>query len=108
MTAIIKSSIYNSRGKILGVKIMGINYSEEQLNLYKKLHYIICKLNNAWYKSFAGLYADDLICLCSLLNFMNHFSNTQEIIINLEMQGEYYNAFACQALTEDYLKKQIK
>ncbi|MBQ4059491.1 MAG: hypothetical protein IJD40_11240 [Lachnospiraceae bacterium] len=79
--------------------------SEDQLNLYKKLHHIICKLNNAWYKSFAGLYADDLICLCSLLNFMNHYSNTQEIITNLEMQGEYYNAFACQALTEDYLKK---
>ena len=82
--------------------------SDAQLALYKKLHHIVCELNNAWYKSFAGVYADDLVCINALLNFMNHFKNTEEIKANLNMQGEYFNAFACRSLSEDYRKKQSK
>ena len=76
--------------------------SDLQLSLYKKLHHIICELNNAWYKSFAGIYADDLVCLNSLLNFMNHFTDAQEIANNLSMQGELYNGCVCEALSEDF------
>lgn len=82
--------------------------SNAQLSLYKKLHHIVCELNNAWYKSFAGIYADDLVCINALLNFMNHFENTEEIKANLVMQGEYFNAYTCQALSEDYRRKQNK
>ena len=84
------------------------NLSDAQLTLYKKLHHIVCKLNNAWYKSFAGIYADDLVCLNTLLNFMNHFENTQEIKSDLDMQGEYFNGCACKALLKDYERKQNK
>lgn len=84
------------------------NVSESQLALYKKLHHIVCELNNSWYKSFAGVYADDLVCINALLNFMNHFQCTEEIRANINMQGEYYNACACQALEQDYQRKQIK
>ena len=82
--------------------------SNAQLSLYKKLHHIVCELNNAWYKSFAGVYADDLVCINTLLNFMSHFENTEEIKANLDMQGEYFNAYTCQALSEDYRRKQNK
>ena len=84
------------------------NMSESQLTLYKKFHHIICESNNSWYKSFAGTYADDLVCTNALLNFMNHFSSTDEIKAELNMQGEYFNAYACEALLEDYRRKTLK
>ena len=82
--------------------------SGAQLDLYKKLHHIVCELNNSWYKSFAGTYADDLVCTNALLNFMNHFADVQEIQKNYKMQGEYFNACACDALARDFSKKGIK
>lgn len=56
MTAIIKSSIYNSRGKILGVKIMGINYSEEQLNLYSRLAKLTEEYKRGKEEAFSEMY----------------------------------------------------
>jgi len=82
--------------------------SDQQLSLYKKLHHIICELNNAWYKSFAGIYADDLVCLNSLMNFINHFTDVHEIKKDLVMQGEYFNAYVCEALSEDFKRKSSK
>lgn len=82
--------------------------SDAQLDLYKKLHHIVCELNNSWYKSFAGTYADDLVCINALLNFMNHFTNVEEIQKDFKMQGEYFNYCACEALVRDYGKKGIK
>lgn len=79
--------------------------SDSQLSLYKKLHRIICELNNAWYKSFAGIYADDLVCLNSLLNFMKRFTDAREIAKELPVQGEYYNNCVCEALSEDFKRK---
>lgn len=82
--------------------------SESQLALYKKLYHIVCELNNSWYKSFAGAYADDLVCINALLDFMNHFENAEEIKKDIAMQGEYFNAYACQALEQDYKRKSNK
>lgn len=84
------------------------NLSNAQLTLYKKLHHVVCELNNSWYKSFAGTYADDLVCLNALLNFMNHFDEVQEIQKDFKMQGEYFNACACDALSRDFCKKGVK
>ena len=82
--------------------------SNNQLMLYKKTQHIFCELNNAWYKSFAGIYADDLVCVNSLLNFMSGFENAEKIKEKIGMQGEYFNSFACRALLRDYGKKEIK
>ena len=82
--------------------------SESQLVLYKKLYHIVCESNNSWYKSFAGTYADDLVCINALLNFMNQFKNAEEMKNDIAMQGEYFNACACQALEEDYQNKRNK
>lgn len=39
----------------------------------------------------------------ALLQFMNHFSDADEIRkSNIEMQPEYYNAFVCESLNKRY------
>ena len=43
------------------------NLSEEQLNLYKNLYRLICEWQPAWYKSYAGIYSDDLVVFNALL-----------------------------------------
>ena len=80
----------------------------EQLQLYKKLHYVICELNNSWYKSYAGIYSDDLISVVSLLEFINHFLSVEEIQKDIAKQGEYFNSYACQCLSDYYDKMRNK
>ena len=91
---------------ILPVEWFKLN--SEQLKLYKKLYYIICELNVSWYKSYAGRYSDDLICLVALLGFMNQFTNIEEIQKNIEMQGEYFNSYICQCLSDYYDRQRNK
>ncbi|MDO5151258.1 MAG: hypothetical protein Q4D76_17990 [Oscillospiraceae bacterium] len=77
--------------------------NQRQLDLYKKLYQVICENNDYWYKSFSGIYSDDLVTFVSLLQFMNHFSDVEEICSNkIEMQPEYYNSFVCRRLRERY------
>lgn len=49
--------------------------NQRQLDLYKKLYQVICVNNDYWYKSYAGLYSDDLVAFVALLQFMNHFDD---------------------------------
>ena len=45
--------------------------------------------NDYWYKSYAGLYSDDLVAFVALLQFMNHFEDEEYIRQELKMQPEY-------------------
>ncbi|MFR7640859.1 MAG: DUF3800 domain-containing protein [Coprococcus sp.] len=77
--------------------------NQRQLDLYKKLYLAICENNKYWYKTFSGIYSDDLVSFVALLQFMNHFSDADEIRKrNIEMQPEYYNAFVCESLNKRY------
>lgn len=77
--------------------------SQRQLDLYKKLYRVICVHNHYWYKTYAGIYIDDLVAFVALLQYMNHFESVDEIRNgNLDMQPEYYNAFVCESLQERY------
>ncbi len=76
--------------------------NQRQLDLYKKLYQVICVNNDYWYKSYAGLYSDDLVAFVALLQFMNHFEDEEDIRQELKMQPEYYNAFVCERLQERY------
>lgn len=77
--------------------------NQRQLNLYKKLYQVVCVNNDYWYKTYAGIYSDDLVSFVALLQFMNHFSNAEEMRKNnLDMQPEYYNAFVCERLQERF------
>lgn len=76
--------------------------SSKQLELYKKLYKVICENNDYWYKSYAGLYSDDLVAFVALLQFMNHFENIEDMRRQLDLQPEYYNSFVCERLQERY------
>ena len=63
--------------KVLAARWFQMN--EAQLGLYKKLYKIICEWDHAWYKSYAGIYSDDLVTFIALLNYMNHFESVKQI-----------------------------
>ena len=93
--------------KLLSTKWFQLN--EAQLNLYKKLYKIICEWDNVWYKSYAGIYSDDLVCFIGLLGYMAHFENKeQNINEKLEMQGEYFNGYVCQQLSDYFNRRRSK
>lgn len=92
--------------KILGKSCFMVN--EQQLLLYKKLNNVVVELNKAWYKAFSGIYSDDLIVLIAFLDFMSHFENIEDLKSNVDMQGEYFNAHACQRLSNYYTRMRNK
>ena len=93
--------------KLLSTKWFQLN--EAQLNLYKKLYKIICEWDNVWYKSFAGIYSDDLVCFIGLLGYMAHFENTEQLVNEkLEMQGEYFNGYVCRQLSDYFNRRRSK
>lgn len=82
--------------------------SEVQLELYKKLYRLICEWQPAWYKSYSGIYSDDLIVFNALLNFMSRFDSVGQIRADIDMQGEYFNAFACEQLAKYFDQRRCK
>ena len=93
--------------KLLNAKWFQLN--ETQLDLYKRLYKIICEWDNVWYKSYAGIYSDDLVCFIGLLGYMTHFENKEQIINEkLEMQGEYFNGYVCQQLSDYFNRRRSK
>ena len=96
---------YNSNEDHINKKILGKNWfmvNERQLTLYKKMYYVSVELNNAMHKTFAGIYSDDLSVIVAFLGFMNHFESAEAIKSNIGMQGEYFNAYACESLAKYY------
>lgn len=82
--------------------------SHVQLELYKKLYRLICEWQPAWYKSYSGIYSDDLVAFIALLNFMSHFDSVEQIQEEIDMQGEYFNAFACEQLAKYFEQRRCK
>lgn len=82
--------------------------SEVQLELYKKLYRIICEWQSAWFKSYSGIYSDDLILFIALLNYMNHFESAEQIRKDIDKQGEHFNSFACKHLATYFEQRRCK
>lgn len=86
---------------LLGKKWFLVN--DRQFQLYKQLYKIICENNDYWYKSYAGIYVDDMVMLVTFLRFMNKFKNADEIKQrNVEELQEQFNAYACARLDEHF------
>jgi hypothetical protein len=93
--------------KLLSEQWFQVN--DEQLELYKQLSHIVSQLNNAWYKSFAGLYSDDLIVLISFVNYMAHFNSVSEIReTDYKLHAEYANGAFCESLKEYFSRLHSK
>lgn len=102
---------YQSLDESTNKKILNVGWfclSEVQLELYKKLYRLICEWQPAWYKSYSGIYSDDLVVFNALLNFMNHFESVEQIRADINMQGEYFNAFACEQLARYFDLRRCK
>ncbi|APO43872.1 hypothetical protein BS614_07520 [Paenibacillus xylanexedens] len=98
---------YASPQEMINKKILDKRWfilNERQLALYKKFHQVAIELNNAWYKAFAGVYSDDLIEFIALLSFMNRFKSVEDIKKDIDIQGEYFNAYCCEHLA-DYFEQ---
>lgn len=115
MTKLLKSLCdslrYHSSEEGVQKKILPAEWfqmNEAQLGLYKKLYKIICEWDHAWYKSYAGIYSDDLVTFIALLNYMNHFESAEQIRTDIDMQGEYFNAFACEQLARYFEQRKCK
>lgn len=93
--------------KILNTRWFQMN--DNQLQLYKKLYKIICMWDHAWYKTYAGIYSDDLVTFIALLNYINRFESVKQINDdNLSMQGEYFNGFVCSQLSDYFDRRKNK
>ncbi len=102
---------YQSLDESTNKKILDTDWfclNEVQLGLYKKLYRLICEWQPAWYKSYSGLYSDDLVAFNAFLNFMNHFESVEQIRVDIDMQGEYFNAFACEQLARYFEQRRCK
>lgn len=102
---------YQSLDESTNKKLLGTGWfclNEVQLELYKKIYQIICEWQPAWYKSYSGIYSDDLVLLNALLNFMNHFESVEQIWAGIDLQGEYFNAFACEQLARYFNQRRCK
>ena len=82
--------------------------NENQLELYKKLYRLICEWKPAWYKSYAGIYSDDLIALVTLLNYMNRFESAEQIRANIDRRGERFNSSVCEQLEMYFERRRCK
>lgn len=111
MKGLCDSLSYQSLGEDTNKRILNTGWfslSEVQLGLYKKLYRIICEWQPAWYKSYSGIYSDDLVAFNALLNFMNHFDSVDQIRADIDMQGEYFNTFACKQLARCFDRRSCK
>lgn len=102
---------YQSLDESTNKKILDADWfclNEVQLELYKKLYRLICEWQPAWYKSYSGIYSDDLVTFNALLNFMNHFESVEQIQVDIDMQGEYFNTFTCEQLEQYFDKRKCK
>ena len=82
--------------------------TDKQLQLYKQLYRIMLRINNDWYKIFAGNYSDDLASFLGLLEFMNHFDSAKDIEQDIDMQPEYYNSHICRRLETHFKRMRNK
>lgn len=82
--------------------------NENQLELYKKLYRLICEWKPAWYKSYAGIYPDDLVALVTLLNYMNRFESAEQIRANIDRRGEHFNSSVCEQLEMYFERRRCK
>lgn len=76
---------------------------ENQLKIYKRIFKLMNKSqhsNNIYH----GIYSDDIILLLSLLEFMNEFDSSKEIKEHINTQGENFNSFACNKLSDYFLE----
>ena len=97
-----KNQADGTQKKLLSLAWFNVN--DRQLQLYKKLYYVVSELNKAWYKVYSN-YSDDLITFLGFLDYMNHFTSVKEIKgPDYKLIPEYCNACICERLAQHFLR----
>ena len=80
-----------------------------RLELYKQLRRVLILFDSCWYKTYGGVYSDDLVVLISLLNYLGNFEDADTLRANLDIHAEAFNAYCCTdlALHFDKLKAEV-
>lgn len=80
-----------------------------RLELYKQLRRVLMLFDSCWYKTYGGVYSDDLVALISLLNYLGNFEDADTLRANLDIHAEAFNACCCTdlALHFDKLKTEV-
>jgi hypothetical protein len=103
---------YQSNEETLKMKLLSnewFDINQKQLFLYHKMHIIINVLDHAWYKTYAGVYSDDLTVFIVFLNYMNNFETITDFNqIKNSDHAEYFNALCCEKLAEYYVRLRSK
>lgn len=95
----LSSEYYEMQKVILDKKWFDLD--EMQYKVYNKLHYVLSGINDCWYKSYAGVFADDLIVLIALLEYIDN-NTVNGLKESLDMQGEYFNGYSIQCLAKHF------
>lgn len=84
---------------ILDSKWFDLN--DTQYGIYVKLHNVISLINDCWFKSYAGVFSDDLIAFIALLEYINS-NSVDDMKLSLNVQGEYFNHYSLQCLDRHF------
>lgn len=97
---------YNNSSDYYGKKLLceeWFRLNEQQFALYKKLRFVISEINNAWYKSYEGIYSDDLMGIVVLLSYIGGFASLEEFNkIDKKMHRENLNTWVCDNLEKHF------
>ena len=72
-----------------------------QYDLYGKLYHVLSGINDCWYKSYAGIFADDLIVFIALLEYIDN-NALDDMKNSLRLQGEYFNDYSLWCLENHF------
>lgn len=111
LIALKKALKYSKESEQLQKKLLNTSWfriNERQFQLYKKLAHIILRLNNAYYKSFGGVYSDDLISFVAFLGYIDSHKTLDEFNKKSELHGEYLNACILKSLHEHFKRTESK
>ena len=102
---------YRSREDELKKNLFDENWFElddNRLGLYKQLQKILLCYDKCWYKTYAGVYSDDLVVLIALLNYLSEFGDADQLRKSRVSHAEEFNARCCMDLALHYERSKVK
>lgn len=79
------------------------NITEQQFKMYQKFYKILLIDNNYWFKTYASIYADDLIALTVLLKYFMSFSSFEDYNkVTEKIHAEKVNLWMCSDLEKRF------
>ena len=99
---------YNNESEFLNKKLLNgrwFELNQEKFELYKKFRKVLLDINNSFYKSYVGIYADGLLCVLNFIYYISDYDTLEEFNkIKISDHRERFNSYMCQVLDKYYLR----